>query len=75
MGYFHATLTKASRSLQNNENKEFVRLQNRALRWTGMIFYNSLQEGKKEFYFALNFCLFVFDTWSLHSSDCLKVSM
>lgn len=26
MGDFHATITKASRSLQSNENKEFVRM-------------------------------------------------
>lgn len=44
MGYFHATLTKASRSLQNNENKEIVRMQR-----TGTIFTIHYKKEKKSF--------------------------
>lgn len=75
MGDFHATIAKASRSLQSNENKEFVRMQNGAVRWTAMVFTFHYKKEIKVFYFVWNFCLFVFDTWSLHSSDYLKVSM
>lgn len=50
-------------------------MQNGAVRWTAMVFTIHYKKEIKVFYFVWNFCLFVFDTWSLHSSDYLKVSM